>query len=137
VRVARCALPWLAVVYLVLIITRSAQGEEQTKSLVAVGTIVCGDREAADDALAAVKDPDAQVVRRLILILRSGGCSDRLAGEQYDVVELEPSGIIRARLRTYLPVYLLTLMATPVDATAPSTAPGAVSSDREEGNMPP
>lgn len=76
----------------------------------------CVDRETANEVFGIMQDSDPEVARRLTLILTSGKCSDRLAGEDYEVAELEPSGIIKARLRTYLTVYLLPPMATP---TAP------------------
>ena len=125
----RRVLPWLAAVCLVPLVVAHAKGQNQTRSFVTVGTIVCADREAADDVLAILEDdPDAEVVRRLTPIVRSGGCSDRLDGEHYEIVDLEPSGIIKARLRSYLTVYLLPLMATPRDTPAPATAAGVTPS---------
>jgi len=122
---ARRARPWLAIVCLVQLVVSHAQGQNQTSSFITAGTAVCDDREAANDVLAIMRDPDEEVVPRLALILRSGGCSDRLTGEPYEIVDLEPSGIIKARLRTYLTVYLLPLTATPTDTSGPSTTPGA------------
>ena len=121
---ARRARPWLAIVCLVQLVVSHAQGQNQTSSFITAGTAVCDDREAANDVLAIMRDPDEEVVPRLALILRSGGCSDRLTGEPYEIVDLEPSGIIKARLRTYLTVYLLPLTATPTDTSAPSTTRG-------------
>ena len=125
---ARRARPWLAIVSLVQLVVSHAQGQNQTSSFITAGTAVCDDREATNDVLAIMRDPDEEVVPRLALILRSGGCSDRLTGEPYEIVDLEPSGIVKARLRSHLTVYLVLLMATPTDAPAAATAPGVTPS---------
>src|SRR5579864_1176634 len=101
----RWLLAWSIAVLLDPLLTSPTLGQEWADAI-AVGTIVCADREAADDLLAIMQDPDADVARQLVRMLSSGGCSDRLTGERYEPVALETSGVIKARLRLYLTVYL-------------------------------
>ena len=87
----------------------TARGEGGTQDRIAVGTLVCAERSAANDVMAIIHDPDAEnPVRRLTLILSSGECTDHLVGEHYDTVSVEEVGIENARVRG-LDVYLVTL----------------------------
>ena len=87
----------------------TARGEDGTQDRIAVGTLVCSERSAANDVMAIIHDPDAEdPVRRLTLILSSGECTDHLVGEHYDTVSVEEAGIVNARVRG-LDVYLVTL----------------------------
>jgi hypothetical protein len=87
----------------------TARGEDGTQDRIAVGTLVCSERSAANDVMAIIHDPDAEnPARRLTLILSSGECTDHLVGEHYDTVRVEEAGIVNARIRG-LDVYLVTL----------------------------
>ena len=89
--------------------TSTARGEDGPQDRIAVGTIVCSERTAANDVMTVIRDPDVEdPSRRLTLILSSGECTDRLVGEHYDTVGVEEAGIVNARLRG-LEVYLVTL----------------------------
>ena len=86
-----------------------AGGRDGTQDRIAVGTLVCSERSAANDVMAIIHDPDAEdPVRRLSLILSSGECADHLVGAHYDTVSIDEAGIVNARLRG-LDVYLVTL----------------------------
>jgi hypothetical protein len=86
------------------------------RDLIPAGTVVCFDREAVDDILAIVRDPNAEEpTRRLTLILSSGECSDLLVGEIYEPVEIEKSGIVKARVRRFSNAYLVPLAANRED----------------------
>ena len=100
VTVALCSAP-LAV--------STARGADGTQNRIAVGTLACAERSAANDVMAIIHDPDAEnPVRRLTLILSSGECTDHLVGEHYDTVSVEEAGIVNACVRG-LDVYLVTL----------------------------
>ena len=100
VAVALCSAPLAASI---------ARGEDGTQDRIAVGTLVCAERSAANDVIAIIRDPDAEdPVRRLTRILSSGECTDHLVGEHYDTVSVEEAGIVNARIRG-LDVYLVTL----------------------------
>ena len=87
----------------------TVRGEGGTQNRIAVGTLVCSERSAANDVMAIIHDPDAEdPVRRLTRILSSGRCTDHLVGEYYDTVSVEEAGIVDARIRG-LNVYLVTL----------------------------
>lgn len=87
----------------------TARGEDGTQDRIAVGTLVCAERSAANDVMAIIHDPDAEnPARRLTLILSSRECTDHLVGEHYDTVRVEEAGIVNARIRG-LDVYLVTL----------------------------
>ena len=89
----------------------TARGEDGTQDRIAVGTLVCSERSAANDVMAIIHDPDAEdPVRRLTRILSSGECTDHLVGEHYDTVSVEEAGIVNARIRG-LHVYLVMLTA--------------------------
>jgi hypothetical protein len=91
----------------------TARGEDGTQHRIAVGTLVCAERSAANEVMAIIRDPDAEnPVRRLTLILSSGECTDHLVGEHYDTVSVEEAGIVNARIRG-LDVYLVTLTDNP------------------------
>ena len=80
---------------------------------IGVGTLVCFERSAADDVMVIVRDPEVEdPARRLTLILLSGECSDHFVGESYEATSVEKSGIIKARLRGFANVYLVSLVAT-------------------------
>ena len=86
-----------------------SRGEDSTQNRIAVGTLVCAERSAANDVMAIIHDPDAEnPARRLTRILSSGECTDHLIGEHYDTVSVEEAGIVNARVRG-LDVYLVTL----------------------------
>lgn len=98
-----------------LLAAPTARGEDGPQDRIAIGTLVCADRLAANDVMAIIRDPDAEdPVRRLTLILSSGECTDRLAGQHYDTVSVEETGIVNARVRR-LDVYLVTLSGTGED----------------------
>lgn len=98
--------------YSAALVMSPARGEDRARSLISADTLVCADQQTIDDVLGTLRDPDVEVsVRRLMLFLMSGGCSDRLAGESYEVVEIERSGIVKARVRGSLTVYLIPLAA--------------------------
>ena len=87
----------------------TARGEDGTQDRIAVGTLVCSERSAANDVMAIIHDPDAEdPVHRLTRILSSGECTDHLVGEHYDTVSVEEAGIVNARIHG-LNVYLVTL----------------------------
>ena len=87
----------------------TTRGEDGTQNRIAVGTLVCPERSAANDVMAIIHDPDAEdPLRRLTRILSSGECTDHLVGEHYDTVSVEEAGIVNARIRG-LDVYLVTL----------------------------
>ena len=87
----------------------TARGEDGTQDRIAVGTLVCSERSAANEVMAIIHGPDAEdPVRRLTRILSSGECTDHLIGEHYDTVSVEEAGIVNARVRG-LDVYLVTL----------------------------
>jgi hypothetical protein len=89
--------------------TSTARAGDGTQDRIAVGTLVCSERSAADDVMAIIHDPDAEdPVRRLTLILSSGDCTDHLVGERYDTVSVENAGIVNARVRGR-DVYLVAL----------------------------
>ena len=92
-----------------LLAASTARAEDGPQDRIAVGTLVCSERSAANDVMTIIHDADAEdPSRRLTLILSSGECTDRLAGERYDTVRVEEAGIVNARLRG-LDVYLVTL----------------------------
>ena len=100
VAVALCSAPLAA---------PTARGEDGTQGRIAVGTLVCSERSAANEVMAIIHDPEAEdPVRRLTLILSSGQCTDHLVGEHYDTVSVEEAGIVNARVRGR-DVYLVTL----------------------------
>ena len=87
----------------------TARGEEGAQDRIAVGTLVCSERSAANDVMAIIRDPDAEdPARRLTLILSSGECTDHLVGEHYGTVSVEDAGIVNARVRGR-DVYLVAL----------------------------
>jgi hypothetical protein len=87
----------------------TARGEDGTQDRIAVGTLVCAARSAANEVMAIIHDPDSEdPLRRLTLILSSDECTDHLSGEHYDTVSVEAAGIVNARVRG-LDVYLVTL----------------------------
>ena len=86
----------------------TARGEDSTQDRIAVGTLVCSERSAANEVMAIIHGPDVEdPVRRLTRILSSGECTDHLVGEHYDTVNVEEAGIVNARIRG-LHVYLVT-----------------------------
>jgi len=90
----------------------TAIAEDGTQHRIAVGTLVCAEQSAANDVMAIIHDPDAEdPVHRLTLILSSGECSDLWVGEAYEPVEIERSGIVKARLRGFSNAYLVPLIA--------------------------
>ena len=90
----------------------TARAEDRTQDRIAVGTLVCSERSAADDVMAIIHDPDAEdPARRLTLILSSGECSDLWVGETYQPIEIEESGIVKARVRGFSNAYLVPLKA--------------------------
>ena len=87
----------------------TARGEDGTQHRIAVGTLVCSERSAANEVMAIIHGPDVEdPVRRLTRIMSSGECTDHLIGEHYDTVSVEEAGIVNARVRG-LDVYLVTL----------------------------
>ena len=77
-----------------------SRGEDGTQNRIAVGTLACAERSAANEVMAIIRDPDAEnTVRRLTRILSSGECTDHLVGEHYDTVNVEEAGIVNARIR--------------------------------------
>ena len=87
----------------------TARGEDRTQDRIAVGTLVCSERSAANDVLAIIDDPDAEdPVRRLTRMPSSGECTDHLVGEHYETISVDEAGIVNARIRG-LDVYLVTL----------------------------
>jgi hypothetical protein len=87
----------------------TARGDDGTPNRIAVGTLVCAERSAANEVMAIIRDPDAEdPARRLTRILSSGECSDHLVGERYDTASVEEAGIVSARIRG-LDVYLVKL----------------------------
>jgi hypothetical protein len=91
----------------------TARAEDGTQDRIAVGTLVCAEQAAANDVMAILHDPDAEdPVRRLTLILSSGECSDLWVGETYQPVEIERSGIVKARVRGFSNAYLVPLIAS-------------------------
>ena len=71
----------------------TARGEDGTQDRIAVGTLVCSERSAANEVMAIIHEPDAEdPVRRLTRILSSGECTDHLVGEHYDTVNVEEAG---------------------------------------------
>ena len=96
----------------VALVMSPAKGQDRARPTIPLGTVVCTDQQAADELITTVRDPDAEVfVRRMMLVLSTGGCSDGLAGEGYEPMEVEPSGIVKARVRGSLPAYLVPLAA--------------------------
>ena len=92
----------------------TSRAEDSTQDRIAVGTLVCAEQSAANDVMAIIHDPDAEdPVRRLTLILSSGECSDLWVGETYQPVEIERSGIVKARVRGFSNAYLVPLIANP------------------------
>ena len=90
----------------------TARAEDGPQDRIAVGTLVCAEQSAANDVMVIIHDPDAEdPVRRLTLILSSGECSDRWVGETYQPVEIERSGIVKARVRGFSNAYLVPLIA--------------------------
>ena len=86
-----------------------SRGEDSTQNRIAVGTLACAERSAANEVMAIIRDSDAEnTVRRLTRILSSGECTDHLVGEHHDTVSVEDAGIVNARVRG-LDVYLVTL----------------------------
>ena len=91
----------------------TAIAEDGTQHRIAVGTLVCAEQSAANDVMAIIHDPDAEdPVRRLTPILSSGECSDLWVGESYEPVEVETSGIVKARVRGFSNAYLAPLIAS-------------------------
>ena len=91
------------------LVASTARGEDGTQDRIAVGTLACAERSAANEVMAIIRDPDAEnTVRRLTRILSSGECTDHLVGEHYDTVSVEEAGIVNARVRGF-DVYLVTL----------------------------
>ena len=79
--------------------------------------LVCTDRDAAADIPAILADPDGEVlVRRLMLVLSSGGCTDRLRGTRYETVETNDPRLVKIRLDGYSNAYLVPLVG---DKSAP------------------
>lgn len=94
------------------LVVSPARGADGTKNFIAIGTLVCTERSMAEDVVAIISDPDAEnPVRRLNLILSSGGCSDHLAGGRYDPGTVSEAGILSARIHGF-GVYMVTLTAT-------------------------
>jgi hypothetical protein len=90
----------------------TARGEEGTQNRIAVGTLVCPGRSAANEVMAIIHGPDVEdPARRLTRLLSSGECTDHLVGEHYDTASVEEAGIVNARVRG-LDVYLVTLTGT-------------------------
>ena len=86
------------------------------RDLIPAGTVVCFDRAAVDDIPTILGDPNVEEpARRLTLILSSGECSDLLVGETYEPVEVEKSGIVKARIRGFSNAYLVPLTANRED----------------------
>jgi hypothetical protein len=91
----------------------TATAGDAPEDRIEVGTLVCAEQSAANDVMAIIHDPDAEdPVRRLTLILSSGECSDRWVGETYQPVEIERSGIIKARVRGFSNAYLVPVIAS-------------------------
>ena len=94
----------------------TARGEDGTQDRIAVGTLVCSERSAANEVMAIIHGPDVEdPVRRLTRILSSGECSDLLVGETYEAVEVEKSGIVKVRVRGFSKAYLVSLTANRED----------------------
>jgi hypothetical protein len=86
----------------------TARGQDGTQDRIAVGTLACSERSAANEVMAIIHGPDVEdPARRLTRILSSGECTDHLIGEHYDTVS-EEAGIVNARVRG-LDLYLVTL----------------------------
>jgi hypothetical protein len=95
-----------------------ARGQDGMQRRISPGTFVCFDRTAVDDILAIVSDPDVEEpTRQLTLILSSGECSDRLVGETYEPVEVDKSGIVKAKVHGFSKAYLVPLITTRKDAS--------------------
>jgi hypothetical protein len=87
-----------------------ALGQEGTKSVVADGTILCGDRDDAVEVINILRDPDTEVVaRRLLSMIASGDCRGFRRGEPYDAIEVQPPGIVKIRLKGHATAYLAPL----------------------------
>jgi hypothetical protein len=88
-----------------------ALGQEETNSVVADGTILCGDRDAAVEAINILRDPDGEViVRRLLSMFASGDCREFRRDESYDPIEVQPPGIVKIRLHGHVAAYLVPLL---------------------------
>lgn len=87
-----------------------ALGQEAMKSAAADGAILCAEHNAATDVLAIFRDPDREiVVRRMSSLFAAGVCRELQLGDAYDVLEVEPSGIVKIRLHGRVTAYLAPL----------------------------
>jgi uncharacterized membrane protein YfcA len=88
----------------------AAYAMEGSKSIVTANMLVCTDREAAADIPAILADLDREVlVRRLMLILSSGDCTDRFRGTHYESIESSDPRFVKIRLDGYSNAYLVPL----------------------------
>jgi hypothetical protein len=60
---------------------------------------LCADREAADEIVRALSDPDSEIVVRRLVMMLTEWCREVLGPQHYDAVKVEPSGILEIQLR--------------------------------------
>jgi hypothetical protein len=93
-------LPVFGAMCLSCVAVAQALGQEGTKSVVADGTILCGDRDDAVEVINILRDPDTEVVaRRLLSMIASGDCRGFRRGEPYDAIEVPHPKLTIAEVR--------------------------------------
>jgi hypothetical protein len=74
---------FLAAAYLALVGVPQAPEEASVRTI--SSAIVWGDHDAADEVMRTLRDPDAEiVVRRLVVMVTSEGCREVLHAQRYD-----------------------------------------------------
>jgi len=95
----------------------AAHATEGSNFIVAADMLVCTDPDSAADISAILADLDREVlVRRLMLVLSSGGCTDRFRGAHYERIQSSDPRFVKIRLGGYSNAYLVSLAS---DAPVP------------------
>jgi uncharacterized protein len=88
----------------------AAHATEGSSDIVRADMLVCTDWDSAADISAILADLDREVVvRRLMLVLSSGGCTDRFQSAHYERIESSNPRFIKIRLNGYSNAYLVPL----------------------------
>jgi hypothetical protein len=94
---SRCCPCFLAAAYLTLAVLPALA---QETGLGDIPALVCGDQDAADEIMRTLRDSDAEiVVRRLVVMMKTEGCKEVRRMQSYDAEKVEPSGVLEIRLR--------------------------------------
>lgn len=90
---------FLTLSYLAHLPCSGVHAQEESKRVITAGTLVCVDPESAADVSAILDDLDREVlVRRLMLVLSTGGCTDRFQGVRYESVATDNPRYAKIRL---------------------------------------